>query len=160
MNIAFAHAGSTKHVRDKARSTPLDLWRPLWALGHTWHNVVVGVQAAALVDLPPNVIDHQTEIRDLLDTRRIVEGCDLVITVDTVLVHLAGTMGKPTWLLVGAVPDRYWGLGTTATPLYPSVTIIRQEVAGEWGPVFETVLTWLTDYEEWERAPESGCMTT
>lgn len=140
MNIAFAHAGSPKHVRDKARSTPLDLWRPLWALGHTWHNVVVGIQAAALVDLPPNVTDHQPEIQDVLDVQQIVAGCELVITVDTMLVHLAGRMRKPTWLLLRYVPDWRWGLApATTTPLYPSVTIIRQTTRDDWSGPFATV---------------------
>ena len=69
------------------------------------------------------------EVRDFADTAAIVANLDLVISVDTSVVHLAGAMGKPVFLL-----DRYdncwrWLSGREDSPWYPSLRIFRQQRA-------------------------------
>jgi ADP-heptose:LPS heptosyltransferase len=79
-------------------------------------------------------------VSDFADTAAIVANLDLVISVDTSVVHLAGAMGKPVFLL-----DRYdncwrWLSGREDSPWYPSLRIFRQRRSGEWGPVISRVV--------------------
>ena len=87
-------------------------------------------------------VDHQHEVDQAWDfeaTASIVQSCDLVITNDTALVHLAGAMGKKTWLLLHHVPDWRWGISGDATFWYPSVKIIRQHSNRNWYDVMDRV---------------------
>ena len=67
------------------------------------------------------------------------DGFDLVIAVDTSIVHLAGAMGKPVWTLLPFVPDWRWMLGRSDSPWYPTMRLFRQARAGDWGPVVAEV---------------------
>jgi hypothetical protein len=75
---------------------------------------------------------------DIMETASLVASADLVITVDTMIAHLAGALGKPTWLLLKADPDWRWSLGRTS-PWYPSMRLYRQPLAGDWGAVIAEV---------------------
>jgi ADP-heptose:LPS heptosyltransferase len=79
------------------------------------------------------------DVTDFADTAAIVANLDLVISVDTSIVHLAGALGKPVFLL-----DRYdncwrWLSGREDSPWYPTLRIFRQERSGEWAPVIARV---------------------
>ncbi len=87
------------------------------------------------------LLDVIEAARDFADTAALVANLDLVISVDTSVVHLAGAMGKPVFLL-----DRYdncwrWLSGREDSPWYPTLRIFRQSRSGEWGPVIERVAT-------------------
>jgi ADP-heptose:LPS heptosyltransferase len=66
---------------------------------------------------------------------------DLVITVDTSVAHLAGALGRPTWVLVPFWPDWRWMLERTDTPWYPTMRLCRQPKAGDWESVIAQVAT-------------------
>jgi len=83
--------------------------------------------------------DQISEAWDYLETAAIIANCDLVITSDTSVAHLAGGMGKTTWLLLKKVPEWRWGLEGDATFWYPSMRLFRQEVQGDWNEVMERV---------------------
>lgn len=67
-------------------------------------------------------------------------GLDLLITCDTAVAHMAGSLGVPTWILLPLNSDFRWGVGSSTTPLYPSVRLFRQEKLGDWGPVIAEVV--------------------
>jgi len=69
---------------------------------------------------------------DFASTAALIEQLDLVITVDTAVAHLAGALGKPTWLLLSAAPDWRWMLGRDDSPWYPSIRLFRQSKLGDW----------------------------
>ena len=73
------------------------------------------------------------------DTAALLEAIDLVITVDTSVAHLAGTMGKPTWILLPFKPDWRWLLERDDSPWYPTVRLFRQPRPGDWASVIERV---------------------
>ena len=74
-------------------------------------------------------------VRDWADTAGLVRQCDLVLTVDTAVAHLAGSLGVPTWVLVGPNADSRWGdPPAEQTPWYPSVRVIRASKDVEWLP--------------------------
>lgn len=76
---------------------------------------------------------------DMMATARLVAGCALVITVDTMIAHLAGALGRPTWLLLQAEPDWRWPVTGRDTVWYPTMRLYRQAVPGDWAPVLAAV---------------------
>jgi len=80
-----------------------------------------------------------TNTLDFLETAAIIANCDLVITSDTCVAHLAGGLGKQTWLLLKKIPDWRWGLEGQQTAWYPSVRLFRQDKIGDWDTVMKNV---------------------
>ena len=74
-----------------------------------------------------------------LETLAIIANCDLVITSDSAVAHLAGALGKTTWLLLMSVPEWRWGLESSQTFWYPSVRIFRQKEEGNWAQLMQDV---------------------
>ena len=62
---------------------------------------------------------------------------DLIISVDTAVAHLAGSLGKPVWTLLPFMPDWRWLLNPSDSPWYPSMRLFRQNEIGNWMSVFE-----------------------
>jgi ADP-heptose:LPS heptosyltransferase len=62
--------------------------------------------------------------------------CDLVITSDTSIAHLAGALGVKTWLALQYVPDWRWLLDRDDSPWYPTMRLFRQKTPGDWEGVF------------------------
>lgn len=82
-------------------------------------------------------LGHQ--IADFTDTAAIVANLDLVVTIDTVVAHLAGAMGKPAWIMLPYSPDWRWLLDREDSPWYPTARLFRQPAPGQWGPVVECI---------------------
>jgi tetratricopeptide (TPR) repeat protein len=80
-----------------------------------------------------------TSSKDLSDTAAIIVNCDLVITTDTSMAHLAGGLGVPVWLLLSKSHDWRWGQQEGATFWYPSMRIFRQDNTASWPPVLTRV---------------------
>jgi hypothetical protein len=78
-------------------------------------------------------------INSFEDTAAIVENMDLIISIDTSLVHLAGALGKKTIVLLSWCPDWRWLTERSSSPWYPSATLVRQTSVGDWGSVMEQV---------------------
>lgn len=84
-------------------------------------------------EVHPRVHDPMENVADYHDTAAIVENLDLVIGVDTSVIHLAAAMGKPTVMFSRRDACWRWGKDEqTATRWYPSMTMIRQETTGDW----------------------------
>ncbi|MDQ2801663.1 MAG: hypothetical protein M3Y41_02860, partial [Pseudomonadota bacterium] len=62
----------------------------------------------------------------------LVAAVDLVITVDTMIAHLAGALGRPVWLLLKAEADWRWLERGRRSPWYPNMRLYRQERPGDW----------------------------
>ena len=132
------------------RSIPLSLLAPLAALQHVrLTNLQRGPGAAELLQPgAPAVANPGDDSTDILRTARLILGLDLVVTVDTMVAHLAGALGVPVWLLLMAEPDWRWLAGGRSSPWYASVRKYRQRVPGDWSdPVAELTqdLTRLAD---------------
>ena len=74
-----------------------------------------------------------------LDTAAVMACCDLIISSDTAVAHLAGALGKPVWTLLRCVPDWSWLLKREESHWYPTMRLYRQQTAGDWRDVFERV---------------------
>ncbi len=71
-----------------------------------------------------------------LDSAAILENCDLVITADTAMAHLAGALGVPAWVALKYVPDWRWFLDRDDSPWWSSLRLFRQRTPGDWASVF------------------------
>ena len=86
------------------------------------------------------------EIETFSDTAAIISLMDLVISSDTSVVHLAGALGKPVWILLQFVPDWRWLLDREDNPWYPTARLFRQDDTREWDNVIARVHAALHDY--------------
>ncbi len=76
---------------------------------------------------------------DFRDTSAVIAQCDLVITIDCVIAHLAVAMGIATWIALQWIPEWRWGLQGNTTKLYPSIKLFRQPFAGDWKSVINNM---------------------
>jgi hypothetical protein len=132
--IGLCWRGSPTHVNDRVRSMPFEAVFPMLDVpGLRWQSLQFGYETLEpLEGLPPG---------DFLETARQIARCELVITADTSVAHLAGTMGVPTWLLVPFVAEWRWLQDRDDSPWYPSMRIWRQEHAGDWRGLARRVAT-------------------
>ena len=86
-----------------------------------------------------DVAFYGDQLHDFSDTAALVENLDLIISTCTSVPHLSGAMGKPTWVLLGHVPDWRWMLHRDDSPWYPSVKIYRQDASWQWDAVVDRV---------------------
>jgi tetratricopeptide (TPR) repeat protein len=139
------------HAVDRRRSIPLFLMKPLLNLTNVhFVSLQKGSSLSQIEDLEelyrPDNFDN--DIEDFSDTAAIIMALDLVITVDTAVAHLAGTLGKETWLLSRFDGCWRWGENETISKWYPSVQIFRQARFNDWVSLIAQVTKKLTDFAE------------
>lgn len=76
---------------------------------------------------------------DFLDTAAVMNQCDLVISADSGVVHLAGALSIPTWVALPWIPEWRWGLAGRTSPWYSSLRLFRQEFSGDWKGVIDSM---------------------
>ena len=82
------------------------------------------------------------------DTAAVLANCDLLISSDSAVVHLAGAMGIPTWLALRWIPEWRWGLEGERTAWYESVRLFRQPRDGHWEAVIQKMIaTWMHNFK-------------
>lgn len=77
--------------------------------------------------------------KDYDDTAALVAACDLVITMQTSVVHLAGALGVPCWTMVSATGQWRYGVEGDSLPWYRSVRLFRASEPGKWEPVVQKI---------------------
>jgi tetratricopeptide (TPR) repeat protein len=82
-----------------------------------------------------DIVDLTGHLTDFVETAALIACLDLVVTVDTGVAHLAGALGKPTWILLPHVPDYRWLLGRDDSPWYPTARLFRQDERRDYAPV-------------------------
>jgi len=130
------------HMADRRRSIDLEMLRPLFDIrGIRFYNLQMGAKAAQIdrCGLRDRFIDLMGDVKDFEDTGAIVEHLDLVISVDTSVVHLAAGMGKPVWVLSRFDACWRWLENRPDSPWYPTVRVFGQPSYGDWGAVIEAV---------------------
>jgi hypothetical protein len=146
--VGLVWSGKPSHKNDHNRSLAAEQLAPLLAVpGVSFVSLqreYRDADLAALARLPIARIDHA--LGDFADTAAAIEQLDLVIAVDTAVAHLAGSLGKPLWLLLSDVQDWRWLRDRTDSPWYPSARLFRQPHAGAWDGTVAAVARELTAF--------------
>jgi len=85
------------------------------------------------------VRDHSNFLIDFSDTAGLLDKMDLVISVDTSVAHLAGSMGKKVWILIEYLNDFRWLLDRSDSPWYSTAKLYRQKTFGDWTEVLSNI---------------------
>ena len=113
---------------------------PLLESGDFWISLQKEVREADEPILQATgLLDASSELGDFADTAALIAALDLVIAVDTSVAHLAGALGKPTWLMLPFAPDFRWLLKREDSPWYPNMRLFRQQRPGDWRGVIARV---------------------
>jgi len=147
LRVGIAWAGSSTHLKDRFRSISPSLFEPLLRQeGVAFYSLQVGARAGQLAQMGDAVMDLAPWIEDMADTAALTMQLDLVIAVDTAVVHLAGALGRPVWALLPLAPDWRWLLKRGDSPWYPTMRLFRQETLGDWESVIGRVSAALAEF--------------
>jgi hypothetical protein len=139
--VALTWAGHARHANDRNRSIDLKLLEPLFKCeGISFVSIqrdLRGDDAARLAQF--GITDFGPRLADMTDTAAVLALTDLLVSVDTSVVHLAGAMGREAWVMLPFMPDWRWTLTNERSPWYPTMRLFRQRAPGDWPNVIATV---------------------
>ena len=144
--IGLAWRGSVTNLNDSSRSlSSLAVLEPLWRVpGLSFVSLQKGPGEDQALSPPAGqpLLHLGSDIRDFADTAAIIEQLDLVISVDTAVAHLAGSLGKPCWVMLPALNvDWRWMHEREDSPWYPgTMRLFRQAEPGNWDGVVAAML--------------------
>jgi Tfp pilus assembly protein PilF len=150
LRVGLVWAGSARahqpHATavDRRRSMRLAEMAPLGGIqGVSFVSLQLGPPAAQLREPPPGLVLHDIAetLHDFADTAAVVANLDLVISVDTAVVHLAGALGRPVWLLNRTDSCWRWLQDRQDSPWYPGLRQFRQARGEAWMSVMGRVRT-------------------
>lgn len=134
LNVGLCLSGNPSHKYDDLRSIPASMLAEVGFFdidGIAWHWLNKEMREYDKPVLYGHVDRH--DIDNVFDLASITNEMDLVITVDTLTLHVAGELGKPTIGLIPFSPDFRWGVDSDYCPWYPSVKLLRcRKPVGDW----------------------------
>ena len=143
--IGICWQGSTRRI-DAGRSFPLRQFAALSAIpGVRLISLHKGEGEGQLHEIPEGMVvetlgpDFDSGPDAFTDTAAVMTCCDLVITSDTAVAHLAGALGIKTWVALKYVPDWRWLLDREDSPWHPTMRLFRQKSMGDWDGVFADI---------------------
>lgn len=141
LRVGLVWSGNPRHKNDHNRSMPLAALLPLLDVDAAFISLQKDPRPMdrAVLDARNDILDWTADFVDFADTAALVSCLDLVITVDTSVAHLAGALGRPTWLLLPFVPDYRWMLDREDCPWYPTMRLFRQDASRTWDNVVARV---------------------
>jgi hypothetical protein len=147
--VGLVWAGRPTHLNDANRSLTLDRLAPLATADCTFLALQKGPAEVQALTPPSSMrIERLSyEIGDFEDTAAILAVADLLISVDSAPVHLAGALGRPAWVMLPFVPDWRWLLNRDDTPWYPSLRLFRQPARNDWASVCERLKAKLQNWK-------------
>lgn len=143
--IGICWQGSTHRI-DRGRSFPVSEFLPLARIpGVRLLSLHKGAGEAQLAGLPEGLrvetpgAEFDPPGSPFLDTAAVMAVCDLVITSDTAVAHLAGALGVPCWVILKHAPDWRWLRDRDESPWYPTMRLFRQRTRGDWPGTFARI---------------------
>ena len=140
--IGIAWTGRPTHPNNARRSMRLEMLAPVL---NTPGISFISLQKPfpeedrAFAASLPAFVDLSGELSDFADTAAIMMSLDLVLAVDTAVVHLAGALARPVWAMITEPADWRWLVGRTDSPWYPTLRLFRQTRHADWAPVVQSV---------------------
>lgn len=143
LRVGVCWSGNWQHKNDAHRSIDLSEFRRLFYIdGVSFFNLQKDVRPIDQAEFSSvkNLIDLTPGISDMADTAGLIENLDLVVTCDTSVAHLAGSLGMKTFTMIPAYNvDWRWMRHRDDTPWYPAMKLYRQEKPGAWSDVLHRV---------------------
>lgn len=142
LRVGLAWRGNPKNPRDKDRSCTLNTFAPLAGLSDVeFYSLQVGAAAAEALAPPEGMplTDMSPFLTDFTETAALIANLDLVIAVDTAVVHLAGAMGRPVWVLLPQGSEWRWLDGRDDTPWYPTMRVFEHKSDSDWEGLMQRV---------------------
>ncbi len=142
LRVGLAWSGRPSHPNNVRRSVRLETLAPILAIEGV---DFFGLQKPfpeddrAFAASLPHFTDLSPELIDFAETGALMQSMDLLVAVDTAVVHLAGALGVAAWVLVPEPADWRWLLNRTDNPWYPTLTLFRQQKPTQWAPVTEAI---------------------
>lgn len=153
LNVGICHHGERTHLADYMRSTKLEMWEPLRSIpGVNWFSLQFGEALPASW----NPVGGIGTPADFSHTAAAVSACDLIVSVETSIAHLAGALGKEAWVVVPKPTDSRWERDGDTTHWYRSVKLYRQPKPRDWQSVFARVAADLRALSEHLPQPHGG----
>jgi tetratricopeptide (TPR) repeat protein len=146
--IGLAWSGNPENELDRKRSIDLEHFCRIINLPHDFYALqkIISERDIQFINSHDNFHIYSHLLHDFSYTAGLVHHMDLVISVDTSIAHLAGSLGHPLWILLPHVPDFRWLTNRPDSPWYPSAKLFRQAKRGKWQEVFELVLNDLSKF--------------
>ena len=146
--VGLIWSGNPAHHRDLVRSIDLNALLPLLDTEATFVSLQKDIRAADAITLARrnDIVHIADELVDFSDTAAVMAQLDLIISVDTSTVHLAGALGCPVWILLPYLPDWRWLLDRDTSPWYPTARLFRQDEMRRWGSVIPRVRAALLEF--------------
>jgi tetratricopeptide (TPR) repeat protein len=140
LRVGLTWSGNPGQLNDHNRSLPLRSLSRICDLDAAFVSLQKNPRAddKALID-PAGIIDLSADLTDFAETAALVSCLDLVISVCTSVVHLAGALGRPTWTLLSYSPDFRWLLDRDDSPWYPTMRLFRQSKSRDWDELVDRV---------------------
>jgi hypothetical protein len=141
--VGISWRGGTDRTDRRLRSIPLEQWRPILRVpGARFVSLQYGdcrqeVEAMRAEGLP--IVHWQDPVDDLDDCAALLCELDLVVSVTTTVIHLAGALARPVWVLVPARPGWRYLLEGERLPWYPSARLWRQPTLHDWEPLIARI---------------------
>lgn len=142
LRIGVVWAGRRYPPINCPRDATLQTLRPLFDVAADFVSLQQDLTDSERVLLAsfPRVKLAVERFEDFADTAALIDGLDLIITVDTAVAHLAGALGKPVWVLNRYASCWRWMLERTDSPWYPTLRLFRQPSLGDWESVMREVV--------------------
>ena len=160
LKVGVSWRGGTHRTRRASRSIPLDAWLPILTMPDA-RFISLQYPAQESTDVADLSQDHGVQIKhfpeaidDYEETAALLTALDLTISVCTAVIHLAGALGCPVWVMAPYSPEWRYGIRGEDMPWYPSARVFRQDILGQWAGVIESVAIRLNACGEKHAAPE------
>jgi Flp pilus assembly protein TadD len=150
LRVGLAWAGTVTHNNDHNRSMSLAQLAPVaGVLNVSFYSLQKGPRAGQAANSPAGMklIDWTEELNDFADTAALISALDLVVSVDTSVVHVAGALARPVWTLLPFAPDWRWLKSAgDRTPWYPTMRLFRQDRPKDWDAVLMGIVAELNQF--------------
>ena len=154
LKVGISWRGGTHKTRAPLRTLPLSEWAPIFG--------TAGVRFVSLqygdvdqdLSAPVDIAHWPEAIDDYDETAALLCALDLVVSVCTAVIHLAGALGRPVWVMAPLSPEWRYAIAGDKMDWYPSSRMFRQREFGDWPPVVASVARELQAIADGHRARE------
>jgi tetratricopeptide (TPR) repeat protein len=133
LRVGLAWSGNQDASTSQIKSAPLAALAPLFTAGASFAVVqkdILPADRAAAERF--GLLDLSAEIKDFADTAGLMQNMDVIVSIDSAPLHLAGSLGRPTIALLCHAADWRWLMHREDSPWYPCMRLLRQETPGAW----------------------------